>query len=204
MEKQITEKIKETTGILIRDDFFSSLDAVKASIIAAACMAVVLMLWVQCCPGCCNYLVVPAAAVALGFAIGLTIAFDTKEVAVRDAIAGVLIVVLALLIVSVYKNSLSIKIHGVFLRQASKIIGEKWLLLLFVVLYLVMLVLFIALVMFEFVGFWSNGRKIFLPLEYVYYKLEGFKFSGLVAVILAVQTIWGVAFLKQSCIFVYI
>lgn len=70
---------------------------------------------------------------------------------------------MGIMIVSVYKNSISIKIHAVFLNYASKLISGNLKLLAYVLLYLVLLVLLIALVMFEFVGFWSAGRRIFLP-----------------------------------------
>lgn len=65
-----------------------------------------------------------------------------------------------------------------------------------------MMVLFIALVLFEFVGFWSNGREIFLPKEYIYYQIYGFQFSTEVAVILVIQLLWGVSFLKESFNFI--
>lgn len=78
----------------------------------------------------------------------LVFAFKTNETGVRAVIGVVLIIILAMLIVSVYKNSISIKIHSVFLRYASKLIGEHYSLVLFVLLYLIFLVLLIGLIMF--------------------------------------------------------
>lgn len=63
-------------------------------------------------------------------------------------------------------------------------------------MYLIMDSLFISLVLFEFTGFWTAGRVIFIPAEYVYYQLNGLSISGLVAAALAVQFIWGAGFLK--------
>jgi hypothetical protein len=59
-----------------------------------------------------------------------------------------------------------------------------------------MMGLFIGLVLFEFAGFWTAGRTIFLPAEYVYYQLNGLSVSALVTVVLAIQFIWGAGFLK--------
>jgi hypothetical protein len=58
---------------------------------------------------------------------------------------------------------------------------------------------FIGLVLFEFAGFWTNGRTIFIPAEYVYYQLYGITVSPLVTAALGVQFIWGAGFLKESC-----
>jgi hypothetical protein len=58
---------------------------------------------------------------------------------------------------------------------------------------------FIALVLFEFAGFWTGGRAVFIPAEYVYYELKGLSVSPLITVVLGVQFIWGAGFLKESC-----
>lgn len=59
-----------------------------------------------------------------------------------------------------------------------------------------MLILFIGLILFEMAGFWTGGRAIFLPAEYVYYRLNGITVSALVIVLLAIQLVWGAGFLK--------
>lgn len=168
---------------------------------AALCFSVALVVFVQCFPTGVNYGIVVVSAIALVFAVVLVFAFRTDEAGIRSAIGLILVVILVILAVSVYKNSISIKIHGIFLNYASKIISRRLGLLTYIVLYLVLLILLIGLVILEFVGFWSGGRKIFLPAEYIYYKLEGLSVSSLLAVVLVVQLVWGTAFLKQSCTF---
>jgi hypothetical protein len=129
----------------------------------------------------------------------LVFGFATNETGIRGLLGIVLLLVFLLIIVSVYKNSISIKIHALLLRQASALISYRYTILLYILMYLVCLALFIGLVMFEMVGMWSAGKKIFIPAEYIYYQLQGIHFSGLVTVVIAVQLIWGIAFLKESC-----
>ncbi len=184
---------------MVREEFFESLDAVKTTLLAALGFSIVFLFCAQCFTSSVNYLIIPASGVAVLVASILAFGFKTEETGLRAVVGVLLIIILGMLIVSVYKNSISIKIHAVFLRQASQLIGKQCSLVVFILLYLVFLVLLIALIMFEFVGFWSNGRKIFLPAEYLYYKLEGLTVSSVVTIVLIVQLIWGVAFLKQSC-----
>lgn len=110
-----------------------------------------------------NYTTTPLAALVILFSAILIFGFSTSENALRTAAGCIFLLVLLLLIVSVYKNSISIRIHAILLKQASSLVSSQLVLVLYVLFYLLLLVLFIGLVMFEFVGFWSNGRKIFLP-----------------------------------------
>lgn len=72
--------------------------------------------------------------------------------------------------------------------------------IIYIIIYIVMLVAFVAVILFEFAGFWTAGRTIFVEYEYVYYKLNGLTVSPLVTAVLAVQFVWGAGFLKESCI----
>lgn len=124
------------------------MDDVKITLIAAFCFSVAFILCVHCLTTCVNYAIVLSSAITLIFSTVLVFAFKTDDSGVRIAMGLTLVIILAILAVSVYKNSISIKIHGVFLNYASKIIsGHLWLTS-YILIYLVILILLIALVLF--------------------------------------------------------
>jgi len=49
------------------------------------------------------------------------------------------------------------------------------------------------------VSFWASGKIYLAQAESVFYKFEATTFSTIMMVVVAVQFIWGIGFLKESC-----
>lgn len=69
-----------------------------------------------------NYAIVALALVALIFLIVKTFLFQTEETAVKVVIGIFLSLVAIIIIISVFKNLSSLKIHAILLDYASKMI----------------------------------------------------------------------------------
>ena len=119
----------------------------------------------------------------------------------KKAISISLCVFMGLIVVAFYKNCYGIKLHATTMSGGSDVFcwSYRWTTVFFIIGYLVCIVGLVGLIAFEFLGFWANGRKIFFPAEYIYYKMEGFQFSKGVAIILLCQFLWGLYFIKLSC-----
>lgn len=151
-----------------------------------------------------NYAIVGLAVLALIIVTIKTFAFQTTIHTIKHLIGFFFIFILVLLLISLYKNSISLKIHAILLNYGSQMIKERWLIIIYIIIYSVMFVLFIGLVLFQFAGYWTGGRTIFIPAQFVYYQLRGLTVSTGVTIVLAIQFVWGAGFLKQSCKFIVI
>ena len=192
----LEKQIQNAGNMGPRIQFFQSLDAVLITLIAVLVFSIIFFFIVQCATQFTNFIIMPACVVIMIFAINLVLMFSTNETGLKMGLFYGLIAMTVLIVLAVFKNCYSMRLHAIFLKAASQVVKWRKSLVLYILMYLIILVLLVALVLFEFVGFWANGRKIFLPAQYVYYKIEGFTFSTGVIVILAIQLLWGISFIK--------
>ena len=168
--------------------------------LATLVFSIIYLILVQFIPQCMSYIIIPFCVVSMVFVINLVKVFITKQTSIRTGIFISLIVLVVLIIISALRNCISIRLHAIFLKAGSQVVSWRKSVLFFIPLFLICLIILVAMVSFEFVGFWSNGRKIFLPKEFIYMQTHGFQFSTGVAVLLVIQLIWGFSFIKESCI----
>ena len=177
--------------------FFASMKGVKIALIAVLVCSIIYLILVQCLPKCMNVSMLPLSILIGIFGIIVIASFYTKDQqSLRTIITIFMIVLEVFIVISIFRNCTSARVHGIFLNAASNVASWRKSTFFFVPLFLIILILFVGMVLFEFVGFWSNGRKIFLPKEYIYYRLYGFQFSTGVLVILIIQLLWGFSFIK--------
>ena len=110
--------------------------------------SIIFLLLVQCVTQCTNYVIMPACVVVLIFAINLVKLFSTSDTSLRSALFISLIVLTALIVIAVFKNCYSMRLHAVFLKAASQVVKWRWSILLYILLHLFMLILLVALVLF--------------------------------------------------------
>ena len=155
-----------------------------------------------------NYTVLPLSIGFLIFGMVLVGNFSTSQSSVlvgtsqstqqsvkKGILAGLIVAAVAI-VISFFRNLYSIKLNYILLKAAGRVACWRKSIFLFIPLFLVMLVGCIGMVLFEFLGYWSNGRKIFLPAEYLYYQIHGFSFSTGVLILLVIQLLWGLSFVK--------
>ena len=143
-----------------------------------------------------NYIVLPLSFVTLIFSIVLVGTFSTNQGAFKTSLFVSLIVIAVVMALSFFRTLYSIKLHFILLKTSANVASWRKSIFYFIPLSLTFLILLIGMVLFEFLGYWSNGRKIFLPAEYLYYQIHGFSFSTGVLILLVVQLLWGLSFVK--------
>ena len=143
-----------------------------------------------------NYFVLPLSLGTLIFSIVLVGTFSTNQSALKTGLFVSLIVIAVVMALSFFRTLYSIKLHLILLKTSANVASWRKSTFLFIPLFLVMLVGCVGMVLFEFLGYWSNGRKIFLPAEYLYYQIHGFSFSTGVLILLVIQLLWGLSFVK--------
>ena len=143
-----------------------------------------------------NYIVLPLSIVTLIFSIVLVGTFSTNQGAFKTSLFVSLIVIAVVMALSFFRTLYSIKLHFILLKTSANVASWRQSIFYFIPLSLTFLILLIGMVLFEFLGYWSNGRKIFLPAEYLYYQIHGFSFSTGVLILLVIQLLWGLSFVK--------
>jgi hypothetical protein len=70
--------------------------------------------------------------------------------------------------------------------------------ILYIVIFFIFLVGFIAIMVWEFTGFWTAGHLRYDPANQIYHELYG-SFPTAMTFFMAIQTIWGLSFIKEAC-----
>ena len=67
--------------------------------------------------------------------------------------------------------------------------------ILYILIFFVFLLGFIAIMVWEFTGFWTAGNLRYNPANQIYHELYGV-FPTVMTFFMAVQLIWGLSFIK--------
>jgi hypothetical protein len=89
-----------------------------------------------------------------------------------------------------------IKITGVFLSHAGKFLSQKLINLIFIPIFIIFLVGLIVLCLFEYLAFTSNAKPFQKDGE-IYLQLAQ---NNFITILVVIEFIWGIQFLKDSCI----
>lgn len=72
---------------------------------------------------------------------------------------------------------------------------DRKLSILYIIIFFVILVAFVAIMIWEFTGFWSGGKITFDPTTRIYHELTG-TLPTLMTFLMFAQLIWGLSFVK--------
>ena len=106
------------------------------------------MILVQCWPQFYNYILLPSVVVVMIFVINLVKGFLTNQLKIREVIFISLIVVAVVMVISVFKNCRSTRMHAIFTKVATHVVSQRKSIFFYILLYLLLLILFLKLVMF--------------------------------------------------------
>lgn len=176
----------------------NSIDMIGLSMLIALGMSVLYCVLVQCCPKVMNKFVLFAALLVL---LGLTIClfiYPTSH-GFKLPLGIVLAIIFFILLFCLCKYWDHIRIQGVFLQAATRMLREeKCCAFFYIPLFLAFLTGFLALLIFEFKCYWGGGQITFDNTKSVFWEFEGAG-SIVLTVFLVIQAIWGLSFLKEAC-----
>lgn len=72
----------------------------------------------------------------------------------------------------------------------------------YILAFILILAGFIGMMVWEFTGFWTAGHLKYDPSNQIYHELYG-TFPTIMTFFMIVQTIWGLAFIKEACNFYF-
>ena len=122
---------------------------VKITLIAVLICSIIYLILVQCLPKCMNFSLLPLSILMLIFGIIVIGSFYTKKQQSLKTIIMIFMIVLEVFIViSIFRNCISAKIHGIFLSVASQIVSWRKSTLFSIPLFIIVLVLFVGMVLF--------------------------------------------------------
>lgn len=165
--------------------------------------SILYMALVQVAPKLMNNLAVIAGSVMILACAICIFTYGAGENAFRIVIGCVLIFMLIIIALTFLKNRSSLRIHGIFLNYSTQFLKDRPITLLYIPLFLAFLVSFIIIIVLEFSSFWTTGDLNFSPSEGLFHKPVGVG-PIVFTVLLAIQTIWGLVFLKVACNYVLI
>lgn len=178
-----------------RNSFYNSLDTVILSLFVALGVSFIFFIIVQCLPKIMNYLVVVVGLVIFVAVIICIFTYGTNYTGFKIALGIVLLILLLLIVCGICKNREAIRVHGIFLSYGTKVFSSKPSTFFYILFFLAILVLFVMLLMLEFTGYWTSGSLNFTPSTNIYKDLTG-QFPTIMTVLLFIQGIWGLGFIK--------
>lgn len=149
--------------------FLNSLDTIVLSMILAISFSLLYVVLVQCFPKFMNIAVIVLATLVI---LALAICVFTYQYNANGKIlVGILLCILFFIILlSSCKNRKSVTINGVFLDHASRMLGtSKCMTFFYIPLFILFLVGFIFLIIYEFRSFWAWGDLHFDSLTSIFW-----------------------------------
>ena len=180
--------------------FINSLDSIVLSMILAFSFSLLYLVLVQCWPKFMNKAVIVLASLIILALVICMFAYHYGAYG-KIFVAIVLLILFFLIILSSCKNRRCVDMNGVFLSNASQMLGtSKCLTFFYIPLFIVLLTGFIFLVIYEFRSYWAGGSLHFDADSSIFWE---FNSAGpiVLTVFLAIQVVWGLSFLKEACKF---
>ena len=156
---------------------------------------------VQLLPKIMNYAAVFVGCIIIFATIICVFTYNTPQTSLKNLAGVVLIIILIVILLTVCKNRDSWRMHAIFLKYATYMIKSRPGTLAYIPIFFAILVCFVIIVVLEFTAFWTTGTIVFDHTKSLYHTFTGF-LPVFLSILLIIQTIWGLTFIKESCTFV--
>lgn len=180
----------------------NSWDSIRFCSILGVVIGLVYLILVQLCPQVMNWVGIVGggvASIALGIVILIykSIYFDGMNTG-RIILAVFLILIGLYLLASACLKQRQIRLNGVFLDHASRMVTINWAIVFFIPFFLLLILGLITLTVFELFSFWSLKSPSFNPVD-LFWQAQGGLLSVFLSLFLAFQFYWGLSFIKEAC-----
>lgn len=122
-----------------------------------------------------------------------------EGMSVGRGILGILLVIVGFyLLISSFLKQKQMRLNGVFLSHATKMVTNNWLMLLWIIFFVLVTFTKVVLNVFELFAFWSLKTPTFNPKD-LFWQAQGGFLSVLLSIVLAFQFYWALNFSKEAC-----
>ena len=118
-------------------------------------------LLVQFFPKIMNYVAIIGGIVAIIGIFILIVTYPSSNIVFKIVIGFALVTFCLICLGTMYFSFSTMKIHTVFLENATKIIEYELSVVSYLVLFILVLLVFVVLILFEFLAFWTMGNAEF-------------------------------------------
>lgn len=116
----------------------------------------------------------------------------------------IFIVILFLIIVTVktvFLNRNNWAIHKIFLRRSTDTVMQRPYLFSYIPIFILLTAIFLFIMVLTFTSYWGTGYSTFDPEKSLFHQIHG-AFAKFMTVLWFIQLLWGLAFLKEACIYI--
>lgn len=194
-DESLKKELLANANLDSKNLFMNSIDVIKLCMLIAIGLALIYMVLVQCCAKMMTKFVPILACVVL-LGLGISLFIYPSESPLKIPIAIAIIIMLLVLVCSYCEHRKDMELFGIFMNHGTKMLGgSKCCTFLYILLFWVCTLGFLALLVFEFKCFWGGGNLTFDKEKSVYWEFEGAG-STILTVLLVIQAYWGLNFLK--------
>lgn len=181
-----------------RNYFYNSFNTLLICLGIAVVLSIIFLILVQFFPKPMSQ-----AVVYLGFLIVLAVAvliflYPTSNTT-GQIVVGIILAILAILILAtILCHRSSIKICGAFLAESTRFVKDNPCVLVYIPIFILLLAGFLVMMLQEYRSFMTSGTATFDASSSLYYLSTGTG-QTILTVLLVIQFIWGLSFLKEAC-----
>lgn len=196
------EELVGGTQLFSRRGFLNSWDSIRFCAVLGVAAGLIYLVLAQLCPTLMNWIGIVGGGLA-SLALGVMVLFYRSVyfdgMKVGRVLLGVFLILTGLyLLVSAFLKQRQIRLNGVFLDHASRMLTISWGVVFFIPFFLLLVFALITLTTFELFSFWSLKAPSFNPVD-LFWQAQGGLLSVFLSLLLAFQFYWGLSFLKEAC-----
>jgi hypothetical protein len=168
------------------------------SMILSISISVLYVVLVQCFPKAMN-IAVPILSLLVILALAICMFTYYADASGKIPIAIILLVAFIIIALGLFRNRNSVRMNGVWMTKATQMLrSAKCGAFLYIPLFIGFLIGFIFLIILEFRAFWTGSSLYFDREKSIFWEFHATA-PTILCVLLILQSIWGLSFLKEAC-----
>ena len=197
--RRARETLVNNSQLFNRRGFLNSWDSIRFCAVLAVVAGLVYLILVQLCPQVMNWIAIVGGGLA-SIALGVVLIFY-KSIYYNGMDTGRIILAVFFILVGLYIlisaciKTRQIRLNGVFLDHASRMVTNNWGVIFFIPFFILLIFALITLTGFELFSFWSLKAPTFNPVD-LFWQAQGGILSVFLSLLLAFTFYWGLSFLK--------
>ena len=133
------------------------------SVYLSLAFSVIYLVLVQLIPHKMAFIAVGAGMVILLIAAIVVLTYKTDFVKTKILIGVLMLLLLVFSILTIIKHKNSLYLYAIYLKWSTKAAKDRKLTVIYILIFMLILLAFCLLIIFEFTGFWTSGDLEFNP-----------------------------------------
>jgi hypothetical protein len=191
----LQNEINNRSNLQQRTSFYNSIDTIKYGIGVAVLVSIIYFILVQVLANKITIVTVALGTIVLLATSIAIFTYNTHHTNAKILIGLVLLALVIFFVFTVWKHWDSMELFAIYLKWSTKMFRARILSIAYILIFFILLAGFIAIMVWEFTGFWTSGNIRYNPENQIYHELYGV-FPTIMTFFMVVQLIWGLSFIK--------